>query len=328
VSFGYSGRQTEEERMYVCDCTLAAIITSHITRRLRVTKMMASRVLKRTTLQRLNQLCRSLHKDGSVDRFAAQAKVYSKARPKYPKPIVDLMVQSVHRHDVAVDVGTGSGQLAVSLSSHFQKVLALDQSPAQLSHAKRKPNITYEQGEATAIPAEHDSVDLVTAAQCYHWFLADDTDTQFLHEAHRVLRPDGRLAVLGYGVCKLNPSPLQTCFEGFYYQALGSHLPPSSPECWWDIDRRLLDKQLEGVVFPGFRQVQRESLVDRRELSLGTFLEYVESFSAYQTLKAQLQDHDVDPLDELQDELGIVGGGSDTVISVDYPFFCITLAPA
>jgi ubiquinone/menaquinone biosynthesis C-methylase UbiE len=290
--------------------------------------MLVRNVLKRTTPQCLNQLCRSLHKHGSVDRFAAQAKVYSKARPTYPEAIVDWMAQSVHRHDVAVDVGTGSGQLAVSLSSHFQKVLALDQSPAQLSHAKRKPNITYEQGEATAIPAEHDSVDLVTAAQCYQWFLADHTDTQFLQEAHRVLRRDGLLAVLGYGMCTLHPSPLQTCFNGIYYQALGSHLPPSSPECLWDIDRRLLDKQLEGVVFPGFRQVTREWLVDRRELSLGAFFEYVESFSAYQTLKAQLQEHDADPLDELQDEMGIIGVCKDTVISVDYPFFCITLAPA
>lgn len=285
-------------------------------------------VLKRTARRTIYQLQRSLHKDGSVDRFAAQAKVYSKARPTYPKATVDLVVESVHRHDLAVDVGTGSGQLAISLSSHFQKVLALDQSPAQLSFARRKPNIIYQEGCATELPTAHDSVDLVTAAQCYHWFLADDTHAQFLQEAHRVLRPDGRLAVLGYGICSLQPEPLQTAFQGFYYQALGSHLPPSSPECWWDIDRRLLDKQLEGVVFPHFRQVHRESLVESRKVSLGTFFEYVESFSGYQTLKAQLKEHDVDPLDELQDEMGIIGGGSDTMISIEYPFFCILLAPA
>ena len=151
---------------------------------------------------------------------------------------------------------------------------------------------------------------------------------QFLQEAHRVLRPDGCLAILGYGICSLQPEPLQTAFNGFYYQALGSHLPPSSSECWWDIDRRLLDNQLEGVVFPHFRQVHRESLVDRREVTLGKFFDYVESFSGYQKLKAQLKEHDVDPLDELMDEIGIIIGGSDTIISIEYPFFCILLAPA
>ena len=90
------------------------------------------------------------------------------------QPLVNLCVQSVHRHDVAIDVGTGSGQLAVALSPHFQKILALDQSEAQLSFARRKANIEYQKGDATALPAAHDSVDLVTAAQCYHWFLSDD----------------------------------------------------------------------------------------------------------------------------------------------------------
>lgn len=284
-------------------------------------------VLRRHSQQRNKQIYRLLHKDGSVDRFAAQAKVYSQARPTYPKELVDLAVQSIHRHDLAVDVGTGSGQLAVSLSPHFQKVLALDQSPAQLLYARHKPNIQYELSDATHMPAEHDSVDLVTAAQCYHWFLADQTDSQFLQEAHRVLRPGGKLAIIGYGICSLEPKPMQTAFHGFYIQALGSHLPPSHPDCWWDIDRRLLDNQLEGVVFDHFHVVQRESLVDRRQVSLGTFIAYIESFSGYQTLKAQLNENDFDPLDELMDEMGILGFGSDTIIKIDYPFFCILLAP-
>lgn len=284
--------------------------------------------LRRTTHQRNKQICRLLHKDGSVDRFAAQAKVYSQARPSYPKALVDLAVQSIHRHDLAVDVGTGSGQLASSLSPHFQKVLALDQSPAQLKYARRKPNIQYEVSDATLMPAAHDSVDLVTAAQCYHWFLADNTDNMFLQEAHRVLRHDGLLAVLGYGICSLEPEAMQQAFHGFYVQALGSHLPPSHPNCWWDIDRRLLDKQLEGVVFAHFYQIHREAFVDKRQVSLGKFFEYIESFSGYQTLKAQLKEHDVDPLDELMDEMGILGGGSETVINIHYPFFCILLAPS
>jgi ubiquinone/menaquinone biosynthesis C-methylase UbiE len=102
------------------------------------------------------------------------------------------MVQSIHRHELAVDVGTGLGQLAVPLSSYFHNVVALDKSPAQLSRAPKKTNIHPQTGVATLLPASNASVDLVTAAQCYHWFLADESDEQFLKEAHRVLRPDGR----------------------------------------------------------------------------------------------------------------------------------------
>jgi SAM-dependent methyltransferase len=266
--------------------------------------------------------------DGSIDRFATQAAVYCKARPKYPQALVHLMVQSIHRHELAMDVGTGSGQLAVPLSSYFHNVVALDKSPAQLSRVPRKTNIHPQTGVATLLPASNASVDLVTAAQCYHWFLADESDEQFLKEAHRVLRPDGRLAVLGYGICSFSDEPeLQKAFEGFYYLDLGSHHPPTSPKCWWDIDRRLLDKQLEGVAFPQFRQVHRASLVERRDMMLGQFYSYIESFSAYQTIKEQLHEHEADPLEELKDEMGILAGGSDTVVTIEYPFFCIVLAP-
>ena len=185
--------------------------------------------------------------DGSTDRFATQADEYFSARPVYPAALVDGVVQSVPRRQLAVDVGTGSGQLAADLSPSFTQVVAVDKSPAQLSRATQRPNVTYRPGVATALPVTVDHSDLITVAQCYHWLLADQTAPDFLVEARRVLSPAGRLAILGYGVCRIvglgedhescssNAEAAQKIFDRFYYDELGSHLPPESAACWWDI---------------------------------------------------------------------------------------------
>ena len=90
----------------------------------------ARQLQKRTAvLRRVDNLVRTLQNaavDGSIDRSAVQAELYARARPKYPRQLLDVLDQSVHRHELAVDVGTGSGQLAVPLSFCFHNVVALD----------------------------------------------------------------------------------------------------------------------------------------------------------------------------------------------------------
>lgn len=51
-----------------------------------------------------------------ADLFVKQAKQYSEARPSYPKELFDFIASTTPSHDLAWDVGTGSGQAAVSVS--------------------------------------------------------------------------------------------------------------------------------------------------------------------------------------------------------------------
>ncbi|KAM9801887.1 putative methyltransferase isoform 2-T2 [Syngnathus typhle] len=98
---------------------------------------------------------------------------------------------------LAVDVGCGSGQGTVLLAKHFASVVGTDVSPAQLEVAlqrAREPNVTYRQCVAEELPFADSSVDLITAMSAFHWF----DRRRFLHEAHRVLKPHGCLALLNY----------------------------------------------------------------------------------------------------------------------------------
>ena len=49
-------------------------------------------------------------------------------------------------------------------------------------------------GTAEALPLEDASADVITVAQALHWFDLEHA----LPEFHRVLRPEGRLAILNY----------------------------------------------------------------------------------------------------------------------------------
>jgi len=95
-----------------------------------------------------------------------------------------------------LDLGTGSGQMARGLALGGARVTALDRSAELLAAAHRldrEAGVTIEQvrasAEQTGLPAA--SFDVVTAAQCWHWFEQERLGPELL----RVLVPGGRLLI-------------------------------------------------------------------------------------------------------------------------------------
>lgn len=110
------------------------------------------------------------------------ADYYAKFRPGYPPPVIDTLVQrlgltSEHR---VLDLGCGTGQLAVPLSEHVERVLAVDPEPDMLAHAPRLPNIEWRVGSDADVP-RLGRFDAVVVGQALHWmdherlFLEADT---------------------------------------------------------------------------------------------------------------------------------------------------------
>lgn len=94
-------------------------------------------------------------------------------RPTYPPTVYEAILA---RHgsaprDLAVDVGTGSGQVAADLAAHFKAVVGVDPSEQQLGQARQAANVTYRQGTAEATGLPPGSADLVTAATALHWWV-------------------------------------------------------------------------------------------------------------------------------------------------------------
>jgi ubiquinone/menaquinone biosynthesis C-methylase UbiE len=101
-------------------------------------------------------------------------------------------------HEVAVDVGAGTGLLTLPLAERTRKVWAIDISPLMGEYLRTKAssadvaNIEVATASAVSLPLVDGTADLVVSNYCFH-HLDDDGKRRALSEIYRVLRPGGRL---------------------------------------------------------------------------------------------------------------------------------------
>jgi len=101
------------------------------------------------------------------------------------------------------DVGAGTGTFAIELAATAPAaaVVAIDGDPEVLALAQAKPGaaaIEWKQALADVLPLEDASCDRVSMSLLLHHLDADGKRAA-LAEAHRVLRPGGRLHVADWG---------------------------------------------------------------------------------------------------------------------------------
>jgi demethylmenaquinone methyltransferase / 2-methoxy-6-polyprenyl-1,4-benzoquinol methylase len=94
----------------------------------------------------------------------------------------------------ALDVATGTGDLAIELARRGAEVTGSDFAPAMLELARRKaPGLTFEEGDALRLAYATDSFDAATVGFGARNF--SDLDLG-LREMTRVTKPGGRVVVL------------------------------------------------------------------------------------------------------------------------------------
>ena len=129
--------------------------------------------------------------------FGAQARTYASARPHYPLELFDWISSQAHARDKVWDVGTGSGQAAVSLADIFSQVHATDIDGEQIAHAAQHPRVQYTQAEAHQSGLPLSSVDAVTVATALHWF----DHKLFWQEVQRAAKPGALFCAWTYHRC-------------------------------------------------------------------------------------------------------------------------------
>ncbi|KAI8872075.1 S-adenosyl-L-methionine-dependent methyltransferase, partial [Ramicandelaber brevisporus] len=139
------------------------------------------------------------------------AALYRDARPTYDARIFDRIDlfrgEAGAASDLAVDIGSGTGQVANNLATRgFKKIIAIEPSAVMRANALQHPNITYFDGNSNHLIAADGTADLVVAAQAAHWFDMD----KFLAEVKRVLKPSGVLAIIGYAQLEFPECPAAT----------------------------------------------------------------------------------------------------------------------
>lgn len=219
------------------------------------------------------------------DNFSTRSDLYAKYRPTYPNELFLFLTAQVANIESAWDCGTGNGQVAGQLATNFKHVYGTDISQSQLDNAVKLPNITYSKQ-----PAEHTNFadrgfDLIVVAQAIHWFKFDE----FYAEVKRTLKPDGIIAVLGYGVISITPE-VDTVVDKLYTDIIGPY---------WDKERRYIDEDYQTIPFP-FKEVECPQFVITQHWTVKHLLGYLETWSAVKHYQKQ---NGVKPVDLIKNGL-------------------------
>ena len=123
--------------------------------------------------------------------FGGVVDAYERGRPTYPEDAVRWLLGETPA--TVLELGAGTGKLTRVIVALGHDVHATDPDRAMLSKLEANlPGVHTVLAGAEDIPLPDRSVDVVVAAQAFHWFDLD----RALPEIARVLRPGGRIALV------------------------------------------------------------------------------------------------------------------------------------
>lgn len=135
---------------------------------------------------------------GVGEIFSNKVADYVASRPDYPAALFAALRVECNLQPGAViaDIGAGTGLLTQGLLAQGYTVTAIEPNAGMRAAADRALGHTAgystADGSAEHIPLPQASVDLITAAQAFHWFEIEAARAEFL----RVLKPHGKVALI------------------------------------------------------------------------------------------------------------------------------------
>ena len=134
----------------------------------------------------------------STKRFSDRVDAYVRYRPDYPAQAVDWLLErsGLSAPGVIADIGSGTGISTRPLLERGHKVFAIEPNAPMRQYAEQSLG-TFEgfksvESTAEATTLAENSVDLITAAQAFHWFTQGAAKTEF----NRILKPNGKVVLL------------------------------------------------------------------------------------------------------------------------------------
>lgn len=130
--------------------------------------------------------------------FSSKVRDYVASRPDYPSALFDKLAEAgaIRPGAVVADVGAGTGLLTQTLLARGCEVTAVEPNDAMRAAADAllgdRAGYRSAAGSAESLPLPDHSVDLVTAAQAFHWFEPEAARRECL----RVLRPQGQVLLV------------------------------------------------------------------------------------------------------------------------------------
>lgn len=147
-------------------------------------------------------------------RFSDRVDFYTRSRPGYPQELVEFLRKrlGLTADRVVADIGSGTGLLTRLLLGMGNRVHAVEPNQEMREAAEAllgaHPGFESHDGTAEATGLPDGSIDLVAAAQAFHWFDVDRTRQEF----RRILGPSGQIALI-WNRRKAEGTPFLAAYE-------------------------------------------------------------------------------------------------------------------
>jgi ubiquinone/menaquinone biosynthesis C-methylase UbiE len=151
-----------------------------------------------------------------TERFSDRVSNYIKYRPSYPSELIDTLTSECHlsSRSIIADIGSGTGKFSKLLLDRNYRVNSVEPNKEMREAAEyqfsKLSNFVSVEGESEKTNLENSSVDLITAAQAFHWFKREEARKEF----ERILKATGYVALIW------NQRKLDLPFQKEYEQML------------------------------------------------------------------------------------------------------------
>ncbi|MCW1883596.1 class I SAM-dependent methyltransferase [Luteolibacter flavescens] len=131
-------------------------------------------------------------------RFSNRVENYVRYRPSYPAELVHLLEREARLgpESMIADIGSGTGISAELFLKAGHQVTGVEPNQAMREAAESLlaayPKFRSVDGTAQATTLADGSIDLVMAAQAFHWFDTPEARAEF----RRILKPGGKIALI------------------------------------------------------------------------------------------------------------------------------------
>ncbi len=133
-------------------------------------------------------------------RFSNRAPYYHRYRPRYPPAVIPLLQKEISLPSTSLyriaDLGSGTGILSELFLRNGNTVFGVEPNKEMREEAERQlesyPHFISVNGQAESTTLEDSDINLITAAQSFHWFDIDKTRK----ECQRILKPEGYMVLI------------------------------------------------------------------------------------------------------------------------------------
>jgi SAM-dependent methyltransferase len=129
-------------------------------------------------------------------RFTGLAELYSAARPSYPDSAIDHIFKacSLNEQSIIADIGCGTGISSRLMAARNVNVIGLEPNDDMREQAEQldEDKLSYRKGDAENTNLSSASVQVVLAAQAFHWFKPQPAIAEFC----RILSRPGWIALM------------------------------------------------------------------------------------------------------------------------------------